>query len=53
MQFTIILKNKNKCRNDSKSAYLLSLNKKWRQLSSIGAIWLCDGDRTNYNIIFG
>ena len=30
-----------------------SINKKWRQLSSIGAIWLCDLDRTNYNIIFG
>ena len=27
--------------------------KKWHQLSSIGAIWLCDGDRTNFNIIFG
>ncbi|KAF2508682.1 hypothetical protein EYY60_16300 [Flavobacterium zhairuonense] len=50
MQFTIILKNKNKSKNDSKLVYLLSLNKKWHQLSSIGAIWLCDPDGTNFNI---
>ncbi|SFD97877.1 hypothetical protein SAMN05216297_11711 [Flavobacterium phragmitis] len=39
MQFTIILKNKNRSKNDSKLSYLLSLNKKkapiednWRHL---------------------
>lgn len=50
MQFTFILTNKNKSKNDSKLACLLSLNKKWRQLSSIGAIWLCDpkGQITNH-----
>ena len=53
MQFTIILKNKNKCINDSKIAYLLSLNKKWRQLSSIGAIWLSELGETNSKSFYG
>jgi hypothetical protein len=53
MQFTFILTNKNKSKNDSKLACLLSLNKKWRQLSSIGAIWLCDLYGTNFYKFYG
>ena len=53
MQFTIILKNKNNSKNDSKLACLLSLNKKWRPLSSIGAIWLSDIYGKNYDKFYG
>lgn len=42
MQLTlsIILEKEIKAKNDSKLSYLVEVVKKWRQLSSIGAIWL-------------